>query len=269
MRSNHPGILSQDDIIDEHFGMITSSQAAMISEGRMPGHVRQRDAINAAGLYAFIKVNRQRQPENQERHFIVDVEDVVYRVFNPVPYGQGRPGKERRTVVIGSEPSTFNITLFDKFSEYVDIGKIERGDTVLIRNLSLDISRDSLYTSPSTSISRIKPSSSGITDLSLIKEAGRNIDVIGRVTELGPIRYVAKLSGQGQVAVADCKLSDSGTTLSASLWGSSALQTAKISINDYVKIEFCSAVERNGSVEIYANDLSRVLPSPALSGRSV
>lgn len=269
MRSDHPGISGPEDIIAEHFGMITGTQAAMISEGKMPGPVRQRDTINAAGLYAFIKVNRQRTEENPESHFIVDVEDNVYRVFNPVPYGQGRPGKGKRIMVIGSEPSTFNITLFDKFSEYVDIGKIERGDTVLIRNLSLDIGRDSLYTSPSTSISRIKPSSSGITDLSSIKEGSRNIDVIGRVTELGPIRYVAKLSGQGQVAVADCKLSDKDITIPASLWGSSALQTAKIGINDYVKIEFCSSVARNGSMEIYANDLSRVLPDPILSGRNV
>jgi hypothetical protein len=269
MRSDHPGVFGPEDIIAEHFGMITGSQAAMISEGKIPGPARQRDTINAAGLYAFIKVNRQRKPENAERHFIVDVEDTIYRVFNPVQYTQGAQGKSRRTVVIGSEPSTFNITFFGKFSEYIDIGKIERGDTVLIRNLSLDISSDSLYTSPSTSISRIKPSSSGITDLSSIKDGSRNIEVIGRVTELGPIRYVAKLSGQGQVAVADCKLSDKNTTIAASLWGSSALQTAKIGINDYVKIEFCSAVERNGGVEIYANDISRVLPGPVLSGRGV
>lgn len=269
MRSDHPGVSGPEDIMAEHFGMITGSQAAMISEGKIPGPVRQKDTINAAGLYAFIKVNRQRQQENPGRSFIVDVEDIVYRVFNPVAYASGIQGKGRRTVVIGSEPSTFNITLFGKFSEYVDIGKIERGDTVLIRNLSLNMGGDLLYSSPSTSISRIKPSSSGITDLSSIKSGSRNIDVIGRVTELGPIRYVAKLSGQGQVAVADCKLSDKNTTIVASLWGSSALQTAKLGINDYVKIEFCNAVERNGSVEIYANDLSRVLPGPVLSGRSV
>jgi hypothetical protein len=94
----------------------------------------------------------------------------------------------------------------------------------------------------------------------------RNIDIIGKVVEISPIRHVSALSG-GAIAVSGCVLSDLSSTVGVSLWGSSALATASMHVNGFAKIEFCSARVRNEKMEVYASDLSRVVAGKAFAGR--
>jgi hypothetical protein len=95
----------------------------------------------------------------------------------------------------------------------------------------------------------------------------KNIDIIGKVVEISPIRHVSALSNGDAIAVAGCVLSDLSNTVGVSLWESSALATASMHVNGFAKIEFCSSRVRNEKIEVYANNLSRVVVGKSFAGR--
>src|SRR5208283_4668204 len=116
-------------------------------------------------------------------------------------------------------------------------------------------------------ISRIAPTRhETITDYSTLKDGLKNFDIIGKVIEIGPLRHVNGL-GAGQTAVSDCVITDMKTSVGVSMWGSSAIETTRIKVNDFVKMEFCSARMRNDSITLYASDLSRIVANNAFSRR--
>ena len=85
----------------------------------------------------------------------------------------------------------------------------------------------------------------------------KNIDIIGKVTEISVIRYLKQQNKD--ITVSDFMIVNSASSIRVSAWGSSALITERMSVNQYVRIEFCNIIERNDLLEIQANDISRIL----------
>ncbi|MDE1856632.1 MAG: hypothetical protein KGH98_00945 [Candidatus Micrarchaeota archaeon] len=258
-----------DKVIDSFSGMITREQAARLAGDGVgePSSVTDRkretlSGIDVAGLIDFMNHSVQKDPVAVE-----SLQAYVYRIFNPVSYAKAGKAGIRRTIVVGAEGNTVKANLFDRAAEFIDTNAFERGDMVLLKDLILNPITGELGSVQSTLISRVKPSAGVVTDFMSLKEGARNIDVVGRLMEIGPIRHVGRIDRAGQIAVADCTVTDSKYSLPVSLWGSSALATAGMSVNSTVKIEFCSVRSKNGRMELYANDLSRVFSSPLLDWR--
>jgi hypothetical protein len=249
---------SSEDVMDDHYGMITRAQAAaMVDVGESPTPDAQQGRTTVSGLNEFISMHKGDDAADGQAH-AVDVEDTVYRVFNvQKPDGAGK--RPSRNVVLGTEGNTVVLGLFDRLAESIDTDRIERGDTVFVKGALVDLRSGSLRGGDGTAISRLAHSRAMVTEFSALREGQKNIDVAGMVVEMGPTRHVSRLNSPGQVAVSDCALSDGSSTMPVSLWGSSALAAASVGINSTVKIEFCSVRVRNGSLEVYAGDLSRVL----------
>lgn len=248
---------NSEDVMDDHYGMITRAQAnAMVGTSESLAPDAKQDRITVSDVNEFISLHKGEAPADGQAH-TVDVEDLVYRVFNMQRIDSaGR--RASRNVVLGTEGNTVVLSLFGASAESIDADRIERGDIVFVRGALIDLQGGSLKGANGTAISRLVPSHNAVTDFSLLSEGQRNMDVSGRVVEIGPVRYVNRLS-VGRVAVSDCAIADGSSTLPVSMWGSSALATSSIRVNSTVKVEFCSVRGRNGSVEIYAGDLSRVL----------
>lgn len=248
-----------EGVMDEHYGMITRVQAQRVAEQggaglRPPGSGVEKASV--VSVNAFAAAHRADAPSG-ERPYVVNVQDRLYRVFNMQDNGQGR--QLSRTVVLGSEGDTIQLFLSGELAREIDAKQFERGDVVFVRGALLDLQNCSLKALGRTTVARVMRSHTSISDFSLLREGQRGIDVSGKVTEIGQMRYVNRLSGSGQIAVSDCTITDGTSAVPVSMWGSSATSTSSMEINSIVKIEFCSVRERNSSLEIYANDLSRVL----------
>jgi len=253
-----------EELIDKYSGMITTKQAESIIEnnagddsGKIP------ETISVKSLLEFL--NNKNSALGIRT---VNVQDYIYRIFNPFTYSYSNRQGKSRSLVLGSEGSTIKLNLAGKASDFIDIGKFERGDLVLMKNLLLDSTGSELNSGSSTIISRINPAParSTISDYSLLKEGLKNIDVLGKLIEMNPIRYINSSDGSGQIAVTDCVISDMNNTANVSLWESSALATAGMNVNDFIKIEFCSVRFRN-RIEIYASNLSRIVSGKGFANR--
>jgi hypothetical protein len=259
-------MVSVSDVIDSYDGMITKAQAAAIVDNSngIAGKQGTEDITTIKALSEFfsmiVKQNMPLLGKQSSKAYKTNIQDHIYRIFNPVEYALNGRQNVKRTIVLGSEGSTMKFNIKGKLSDFIDSNAFERGDMVIVKNAVLDTSTGELSSISSTMINKVMPSTIiPIYDYSTLKEGMKNIDIVGKILELGPIRYVNKLSGSGQIAVVDCMLSNMSDTIKASLWGSSATITAKFNVGDFMKIEFCNVIKRNNSLEIYASDLSRVV----------
>ncbi len=248
------------DTVDRFSGMITREQAERMAASREKAGTPAAEATDALRLSEFISAQRSSKAvRDSPAAYIVNITDKVYRVFNKVEYRRNGRNGASRIVVMGRENHTIKLNLLDRFAELADSLPISRSDVILVKNASLEMGRGELRSTNATQISVISHSEAAKAEFGDMAEGDRNVDVIGKVIEIGPIRYVSRLGGDGQIAVSECTITDAKTPLQVSLWGSSALMTTKLAINDTVKIEFCSVRSRNGRMELYASDLSRVL----------
>ncbi len=246
-----------EDVMDAHYGMISTEQAMGIAAahedaaGKAP---EANDITTCRALLAFIATNKSAG----QQAYVVNVKDRVYRVFNATK--RDEKSERYRTVVLGSEGYTIPIRVFGTASDHIDDSMVCRGDMLFVKGAALDIKSESLKATKGTVITKLSASAVGaVSDFSSLVDGQKSIDVKGMVVEMGQIRYVARLGDSEKVAVSDCVLSDGTKTMRVSMWGSSANATQSVRINDTVRIEFCGVRSRNGETELYANDLSRVL----------
>ena len=106
-----------------------------------------------------------------------------------------------------------------------------------------------------------------ISNFSMLEDGQRNINLIGSLVEISPIRYVSKHDSKLQVAASKAIISDGKRSMPLSLWGSSALATAKFNPNEYAKLEYCNVRSRGGALEIQVNDSSRIFASDIFKRR--
>ncbi len=243
---------SADEVLESFSGMITREQAAAIANGDGL-HASPGGYISVEGILEFIKAVRgAKRSEEAAKLYTVNIEDTVYRIFNEIE------NASRRTLTLGRTGSTINIVVSDKLSSAIDERGFERGDLVSVIGASLDILGERLVGTKSTTMVRMRRSRSGITDFSTLKDGDRNIDIIGKVTEIGQLSSVSRLGG-GNVAVAECRISGQEGSAEVTLWGSSAMLTKRMRVGDLVKIEFCNVRSVEPKPQINANELSRVL----------
>ncbi len=260
-----------EKVIDKFSGFITKEQAEYIlkaesdASSRPSGETRKPSSNVKELLDSITPKRQQEKPEDSNTgNPIVNVKDRIYRIFNPVSTNIKGRETTRRTIILGEEGSTILFNLRDKLSDFIDINGFERGDTVMASNLVFDPSAVELRSGQNTVINKTSPTKIvAIIDYSIIKEELRKVDVIGRIIEISPIRHVNRLGKAGQIAVASCLITDSVNSIDASFWGSSAITTASLKTNDCVKLEFCDVRMRDGKLQIYVNDDSRVVVNRA------
>ncbi len=201
---------------------------------------------------------------------LVSVEDVVYRIFNKNRIESNGTVRLRRDLVLGEEGSTLTVVLWDKSCELVDTLLVQRGDRVLISNLKVRTLNESieLINTTGTYISRVMPSEVDVkTDFSSLNGNERNIDILGRILSVGPIRYFKDLDGK-QNGISECTISDGAVEGRVTLWKSSSSYANEMHPGSYVKIEFCSIKLLEGKLDITANDHARILLGQGLTPKT-
>ena len=227
--------------VDAYSGMIGRENINKITE--RPKKVKIEDIFNG-------KVNEGD---------IVDIEDYVYRIFNPRRFE--KDGKERhvRTLIMGDTEKSIRVALWDKASALVDTMPIERGDKISATNLLLrkGLTDLELSSRQNTFFTRLSISSTGIGDFSMLKMNDKEIDVFAKIIEIGSPKYFEDQNGK-QRKVVRCIISDGISNLNAAFWDSSCDYIINAHPGDFIKIEFCSVKDNNG-MEINAGNFSRVV----------
>ena len=200
---------------------------------------------------------------------ILDLEDYVERIFSKKRFEKGGEERFLRTMIMGNKQDPVRVVLWGKHADLIDSLSVERRDKILATNLKLT-NRNGIMELSSTSItsfSRIVPSNTGISDFSVISESKeRYVDVIGKVSSLGPIRYFVNLNGS-QSGVSDCTITDGRSELRLVMWGDSSRSSADMHPGDYIKVESALIKRSEEGIELHSNDLSRILVSASLRGR--
>jgi hypothetical protein len=255
-------------VVDKFSGFITREQAEYIlklddNPSSKPVFDFKKSNANVKELLSSIPAKKPQEKLSSsasEKETTVNVKDQIYRIFNPSSTNSNGRETTRRTVILGEEGSTIVLNLKDKLSEFIDINAFEEGDMVAVNNAVFDLNSGELKSVQNTVINKLSPSKkNAITDYKNIQTELRKVNLFGRVVEISPIRHVTRLGKTGQIAVASCIITDSENLMDASFWGSSALITANMKTNDFVKLEFCDIRNRDGKFQVYANDDSRVV----------
>lgn len=238
-----------EEVVDKFSGMITPKQAHdLIASGNFSRHEQIKGTTDVQALQQFIDANKGRP----QQLYTVNVHDRVYRIFNAV--------SKRRIIVLGSEGNTAKLNLTGKLSDLLDSAPIERGNTITVKNAVLGMPNGELGVDRDTTLSKATEGmlASCVCDYTLLSDGMRNIDIAGKIVEIGQVRHVNRLGNSGHVPVVDCVITDNKSIARLSLWESSALIAAEMRINDTVKIEFCNVRINDSKIEIYANSLSRI-----------
>ncbi len=189
--------------------------------------------------------------------YVVDVQDIVYRVFNQEAYAVKGKHSPKRVAVLGTAGNAMKLNLLGKAAIDVDSKLIERGSVVLVTNAAIDIASEELDSSRSTYISVISPPHGVISDFSLLKGGDSKVDLVGRVVEISKAKSIAREAGS--VLACTCILSDEkNKKITVSLFGSCALAMEKIGTQSVIKLEFCSVRDADGALRVNAGDTSRV-----------
>ncbi len=267
-----------EDVVDQFSGMISLEHASrmisdQVSNAKDSNGVGARIAVVTEVLSFIESVRKSRADPGRAfkaPKYVVDVQDVIYRIFN------GRQGSEaagpkatRRIVVLGKTGSTINLNLFGTSAAIVDSKPLERGGTMLVKNAVIDVASGELDSSKATSISAVAQPTSVVNDFSMLKAGDTGIDVIGRVIEISQVRQIARFGGSVSASFCSCRIADSkNSTVAVSLFGSCATAIGKVSTQSTIKLEFCSVNAIDGSLVLSAGDNSRLFSySRSAAGR--
>jgi hypothetical protein len=266
-------MIDAEKLVEKFSGFITKEQAEAILKNE-PFFDQKKPAsrnttLNVKKLLDLIGPANPQMKLDGKDTTSVNVKDKVYRIFNPLEAKENGSDTKRRKMILGEEGLTIALNIRGPLSDYVDSYGLERGDTIIIKNALVDPTTASLKSGVNTTIERVIDSTNDvIADYAKVTEDTRKIDIVGKILEIGQIRNVSKPGSNIQSPVASCTITDSSNIIDASFWGSSALATKNLKANDLVKIEFCDLKIKEGKLQLYANDDSRVLASGIVVKRS-
>ncbi len=250
---------SQGSLVDRFSGMVTRQRAdQFLLDGRQFG-------INSAqDLVDVIKLNAE---GGSCQTAIINVQDKVYRVFNQKQEKSAR-GMNARDIVLGDpfNGQTILATIYGGISDIADSMPIERGDEILLNNVLLDCKAGAVKSIARTSVSIIKKSSELLPRLDSLQGSERNIDIAGKILEIGPLKYSSN-SLQFQSVESYCMVTDFTKDINVHVSGSAALVLAAMKPGDFIKIEFCSALLAYSDIVISANNNSRIFSNTSIAER--
>ena len=247
---------TSDDIIDGFDGLLTKEQAdRLYSESRSRPGIKE-ESVTAGYMSDLMSPGAIGILKGLEKEKL-NLEDKIYRIFNPVKKNFGNSDSVSRILVLGPEGSTVKVLLGKKLSDAIDSGLFCRGDTVIITNLTIDIRASLLRPTQKTSIKKIAVDDACIKDFSLLSAGMKNVDIVGIAIEAGPVVTLGN-SASRKFLSTYIALSDGKTSVNVACTGSSAELASKLPLNSKARIEFCDVRENNGTIEVHAGDLSRI-----------
>ncbi|MDE1825715.1 MAG: hypothetical protein KGH61_04115 [Candidatus Micrarchaeota archaeon] len=250
------------EVVDEHFGMIGKGAAEKIAGDRtLANGARMESPVEAMSEIAVDDVIRERARVNS----LVEMSAQVYRVYNRKVVEIDGRDVEIRIIILGTQGENIRAILFEEKVALANSMPIERGDVLhlvrfVVRRGYNGLELASLLDSR---IEKISSSASEVANFSMLRNGQKDVDVIGRIVAIGPVKHSIFSIGRGNDAC-NCTISDGKTQMRLTVIGNAVHDLSLAHPGDPIKIEFCAVRDEK---ELYANESSRILVSAALRPR--
>ncbi|MDE1855652.1 MAG: hypothetical protein KGH49_00205 [Candidatus Micrarchaeota archaeon] len=257
-------MVSASEVVDEHFGMISSNVATKIAEDRTMA--AGADTMPQSPKATTIKIEDLIR-ERVRVETLVDIEEYVYRVYNTREVEIGGVNIPIRVVVLGTQGENARMILFQHKLDLANTVPIERGDRILARKFLVKRGYNGFELSSiaHSTIERTYAANSGINDFSLL-DGQREVDVIGRIVSIGRVNHsIFSISRDNDSC--NFTITDGPSTIKVSVIGNAVRDIVIAHPGDPVKIEFAQVRQGNGKSELYLNESSRILVGESLRAR--
>ncbi len=232
------------DVVDSHSGMITRAAAAR----ELSEQAEARRIVSATELM-----------RHEATSAFVNIEDMVYRIFNKVPSNPGTSSYSYRKIVIGAEPSCITMTLWNRHADYMDQMEITAGSALRITNARLlaNGKEPELSSTSGTVFTLVNRHRVVLTELSALKPGQRGLTIFSKILAMG--KHGKERRGGRELNVFYATLSDGKTEMPASFIGSSSETASESSAGSSVIIENCAVSGLTVAAGVVAGEHSRVL----------
>ncbi|MDE1846263.1 MAG: hypothetical protein KGH53_03225 [Candidatus Micrarchaeota archaeon] len=258
-------MVSEERVLDDHLGMISRKSAGKIAEGSsIAENIPSNDPLDIASEMVEVSDLLQRKTRVQE---LVEIEEVVYKVLSKRPVEVGGVDIIVRVLLLGTKEQNIRMVLFDKKADLPTLLPIEGGDKIIARNFVVreGTSGLELASIAQSTIAIESQAKTGINEFSRINLGAQEVDVVGKLVVIGPIKHSIFAAGRDDDSCS-LTISDGIDQLKVLIVGNGIRDMEQAHPGDPVKIEFAQ-IRKNGGVELYLNESSRILVSPSLRNR--
>lgn len=259
-------MVSTDQVLDEHLGMIDRQTASKMAEDKsLAQELESNDPLDIASEMISVK---QMILGNVKANSLVEIEETVYRVYNKKSVDINGADILIRMIILGTQGENIRLILFGEKAEIVNSLPIERGDRIIARNFVVRRGYNGLeLASIVQSTIKIEYSAkSGINEFAKIKGGASEVDVLGKMLVIGPIKHSIFAKGRDTDSCT-FTISDGIDQMKVVAVGNVIRDVENSHPGDPIKIEFATVRSGISGPELYLNESSRVLVSQSLKSR--
>ncbi|MGI0141687.1 MAG: hypothetical protein ACREBF_03510 [Candidatus Micrarchaeales archaeon] len=258
-------MVTAQEVIDEHFGLIDKTTAAKIAQEKSTA--QNSEEKDVGGAKPILTTVNQLILEKIRIETLVDIEETVYRVYNKKEVEINGADIMIRMIVLGTQGENARLILFREKAELATSIPIERGDRILVNRAVVKRGYNGfeLASISQSAIEVLKRANTGINDFNLIDDR-KEVDVLGKVVSIGPIKH-SIFSANRDSDSCSFTITDGINQLGVSAIGNAVRDIAAAHPGDVVKIEFAIVKEAVGKKELYVNESGRILVNESLRSR--
>ncbi|MDE1869604.1 MAG: hypothetical protein KGH71_01295 [Candidatus Micrarchaeota archaeon] len=254
-----------EKVLDEHLGMIDRQTASKIAEGK--SIAEQRPSNDPLDIASEMVTIADLAAGKVRLNSLVEIEEVVYKVYSKRLVEVGGVDIMTRLISLGTRENRIRLILFDGKVDLANSIPIERGDRIVARNFVVrkGVHGFELASIAQSTIGREMSANTGITEFSRIKPDAQEIDVLGKLVVIGPIKHSIFAVARDNDSCS-FTISDGIDQMKVFVVGNNVRELESAHPGDPIKLEYAT-VRKNGGVELYLNESSRILVSGSLKGR--
>lgn len=258
-------MVTTEKVLDEHLGMIDRQTASKIAEGK--SIAEQKPSDDPLDIASEMVTIEDLVLGKAKVNSLVEMEEVVYRVYNKKLVEVGGVDIMTRIILLGTEQKNIKVILFDGKVDLANSIPIERGDKIIARNFVVKKYAGSLELASiaQSTIGREIEAKTGINEFSRINPSAQEIDVVGKLVVIGPIKHSIFAVARDNDSCS-FTISDGIDQMKVLVVGNGVRELETAHPGDPIKIEGAT-IRKNGGIELYLNESSRILVSSSIRSR--
>lgn len=201
----------------------------------------------------------------------VDIVARVLHVQSPKKFEkENRKGRYCK-LLLADETGEITLTLWNKDIKWLEQNKVERGDTLLVKNcivssfndrlnLSLGLNSELVVNPKDVDTSTLPKAESIALKIADLSEGMQNVDVFARVLRVFETRGFERNGEKAKVT--SFEIGDGSATIRAVAWRELAERASKLYAGELIKIEGASVKSSANGLELHLDWRSRIISDP-------
>ncbi|MDO8647180.1 MAG: OB-fold nucleic acid binding domain-containing protein [Candidatus Diapherotrites archaeon] len=192
----------------------------------------------------------------------VDLEARVVQAFQTKSFEKNSKKGKMLNLIIADENSEIRLTLWHDMAKKFEEQKIEKGARLALSNCRVAEfqGKKQLSLDYNGSFAVLEEGKEKTQKLEELKDGMQNIDVIGRIARVYPVKKFLKDNKEGKIL--NFELSDGKNSMRCTAWNELAEEAENMKQNELVKIENAYTKQGLRAVELHLGWQARIIKSP-------